>query len=388
MNNVSLTQDDETELNETGLKESKFLYFVLWGLGIAVLIALGVGAKLFWDVNLITYFDLGPSCVAIALILLATSIKTRGLNQYGIAFFYKRPLKLLSVGPHLIPIGVMQFETYSKEIQEFQCPDEPDKVFKGHDSDTLPDGQVRPIRITTGAPKRNSKTGETIRKGGVLAVQSTFIASFVFRWRIQAGGKNIFRTLQTLGLSFKDIKTQVEKQLRDIGEAVVAEYASEKTMEQFIAGLRKVNAALLEESSTRFGDTGIEIISALLISPDLGQTTSESLATIPKARADAQNKIVLAEAKEIELTRAGVGNANAARALLDAKASGQKRIMEALDVSGESVLASEAVAGLSEKTDVIIAGAQGGMTDVMGLVKGAESALKTKAPPKPKGGES
>ena len=52
--------------------------------------------------------------------------------------------------------------------------------------------------------------------------------------------------------------------------------------------------------------------------------------------------------------------------------------MDALKVKGDIVLATEAVRGLSDKTDVLIVGAESGMRDVMGLVKGAQGALGTK----------
>jgi len=64
--------------------------------------------------------------------------------------------------------------------------------------------------------------------------------------------------------------------------------------------------------------------------------------------------------------------------LLTAQANGRKVIMDALKVKGDIVLATEAVRGLSDKTDVLIVGAESGMRDVMGLVKGAQSALGTK----------
>ena len=49
---------------------------------------------------------------------------------------------------------------------------------------------------------------------------------------------------------------------------------------------------------------------------------------------------------------------------------------EALGVTGEAIMAGEAVRGLSDKTDVLVVGAESGMRDVMGLVKGAQSALE------------
>ena len=44
-----------------------------------------------------------------------------------------------------------------------------------------------------------------------------------------------------------------------------------------------------------------------------------------------------------------------------------------LEVGGDAVLASEAVRGILGDTDVILAGGEGGMGDVMRLVKGAQS---------------
>ena len=52
-------------------------------------------------------------------------------------------------------------------------------------------------------------------------------------------------------------------------------------------------------------------------------------------------------------------------------------MMTALGVDGNAVLASEAVRELSSKTDTLVVGAEGGMRDVMSLVKGAQNALKS-----------
>jgi hypothetical protein len=69
--------------------------------------------------------------------------------------------------------------------------------------------------------------------------------------------------------------------------------------------------------------------------------------------------------------------------MLFARAEGSKKLMGALGIDGNAVIASEAVRALSDKTDVIVVGAESGMRDVMGLVKGAQSALGSAKPTKP-----
>jgi len=171
---------------------------------------------------------------------------------------------------------------------------------------------------------------------------------------------------------------EIQKQLRDIGEVTIVEDITQNTPASFIKNLPKINLKLAEQVKERFENSGVNIISVRLLSPDISHEVSMALAGIPKARAEAAQVEARAEGEKTRLTKEGEGKGAAELALLTAQANGRKVIMDALKVKGDIVLATEAVRGLSDKTDVLIVGAESGMRDVMGLVKGAQSALGTK----------
>lgn len=327
-----------------------------------VLIAICVVGIATWNVSLFSHFgiafDGGPTAFLIALICLIASIKEVGPDVIAGAYCLGRALVRLDPGPHFLPPILTRLRTEPRPVQEFQCPEEPERVQKGEDKIPLEKGMVRPIRAVTRAPKQN----ET----GILDVQMTLEPSFVVQYAIT----DIFDFVANYGSS-----ENVQKQLRDIGETTLAEELSRCTPASFIRKLPKINRKLVEEIRKRFLHSGINIISVRLVSPDITHEVGKELANIPIARAQAQQAEIKSVGERTRLTNVGEGTANAKLSLLRAQAKGQKEIKEALGITdGNVVIAAEAVSGLSDKTDVLILG-QGGMRDAMSLVKGAQSAF-------------
>lgn len=350
-----------------GVPEHPWLYWMLWSSGVMFIVVTLLIAYAKWDFMLFEGsgidFGAGPTLVLIAGLYLALSLGIAGPDDLAGAFCYGKALKRLVSGPHFVPLFLMQLKKESKLVQEFQCPDEPDNVFKGDDKDPLPEGMVRPIRIVTGPPdpKEPSK--------GILDTQMTLVVSFTFQYAIT----DIF--------SFKANYGTIERlqmQLRDTGEATIGEDATKVTANGFITSVPEMNIKLRDEVDVRFGNSGVNIISARLLPPDITHSVSGALADIPIARARAQRTEIRAGAFETLLVKRGTGRASAELSMLKAKSEGRKLMKDQLGVDGDAILASEAVRDLSSKTDTLVVGAQSGMRDVMSLVKGAQSALKPK----------
>lgn len=348
--------------NPADVQEDPALYAQLWIAGwtfVALLVLLGL---VFWSSNLFNIgltFDAGPTALLVAFICLALSFEMVGADELAGAFFYGKALVRLSSGPHFIPIGLMQIRREPRTVQDFQCPGEPETVFKGDDREPLPPGMVRPIRAVTRAPRADETD--------VLDGQMTLILNFVVQYQIN----DIFDFVGNFGT-----RDMIARQLRDIGESTLAERVTKETPKSFIENLPDVNATLIVKTEERFQNSGVDILSVRLISPDVGHRVSSALANIPIERATAQATAVKAEAEKIKRTKEGEGAAAAAKAMLDAQAEGRKKMMETMKVDGMTVLASEAALSLSEKT-VVVVGAEGGMRDMMGLVKGAQASLNT-----------
>ncbi len=340
------------------------LYRVFWFGGVAIIIVmlifvLGLGV---WSITLYdefgVRFDGGPTMLLLTLIYLALSLKEVRADEVAGAFCYGKALVRLISGLHFVPFGLMQISKKSRTVQEFQCPGEPEEVFKGDDKDPLPDGMVRAIRAVTRAPK--------VGESGILDTQMTLSVNFVVQYAIM----DIFDYIANFGS-----KEEIERQLRDVGEVKIIEDITQNTPAGFIKKLPVINARLAGQVRERFENSGVKIISIRLVSPDISHEVSSALANVPKARAEAAQVEIKAGGEQARLTKEGAGRAAAELALLNAKATGQKKVMDELNVSGETVIAAEAVRALSDKTDVLVVGAESGMRDVTGLVKGAQSAL-------------
>lgn len=345
------------------VRENSGLYVVLLLIGVAVVTAMLITALASWNIRVLEVlgadFSGGPTMMIFIIAYLSLSLKEVGADEVAGAFCYGKALKCLESGLHFLPFGLMQIKKNVRTVQSFQCPGEPETVQKGDDKIPLESGKVRPIRAVTRAPKDEEKD--------ILDTRMTLELNFVVQYAVT----DIFDYVANFGS-----KETVEKQLRDIGEATLAEEVTKNTPRAFIEKLADINKSLVEATQMRFENSGVHIISVRLISPDITHDVSSALANIPVERAKAVQTVIKAGAEKTKRTKEGEGLAEAELALLNAQAKGRKAMMETLNVTGESILASEAVRGLSDKTDVLVVGAEGGMKDVMGLVKGAQSALK------------
>ncbi len=341
------------------------LYMWLLGIGAFVVLVLLTVAYARWDTLLFEdvlglTFNGGPTVLLICGIFLVLSLAVVGADEVAGAFFYGKALKKLDSGLHIVPFGLMQVVRAPRTVQQFQCPDEPERVFKGDDRDQLPQGMVRAIRAVTREPTADEK--------GILDVQMTLDINFVVQYAIE----DIFAYVANFGTV-----TNIEKQLRDIGEITVAEDITRNTPSSFIRNLPKSNKKLIITVIKRFMHSGVRVISVRLISPDVSHKVSSELANIPVERAKAQQTVIKAEADKSKRIKERQGDAVGELAWLKAQAEGRKKIKDDLEVDGDAVLASEAVRGILKETDVILAGGEGGMKDVMAFVKGAQSAFSS-----------
>lgn len=305
--------------------------------------------------------------VLVAYIFL--SLKQVDANQLAGTFAYGRPLVYHEPGLHYVPFLLMQIRVELGTVQQFQSPGEPEEVFKGHDKEDLPDGMVRPIRVLTAAKAKDLMGVETV-DGDHLNSRMTLVVNFFTRFRIT----DIFDFVQNYGSV-----TELKKQVRDTGESELAEIASVNTPATFNARLEETNENLAGKVKDCYQLAGAEFINMRLIAIDVSHEVSEALAQVVEANAKAEKTVIDAEAAKKSATLAGQGAAAAKLSDLTAEAKGLKKRMDALGVGGDAILAAETVQGLS-KQSVIIAGAEGGMRDLMAIAVGAQRSLTNNKP--------
>lgn len=337
------------------------LYWGLWSGGLAIVPIMAIVTRSLWGVSFLDdTFDGGQTTLILLVAYIVLSLRGAAANEVAAAFCYGKALTDLGSGLHFIPFGIMQLRKGLRPVQEFQCPGEPEHVQKTGDEVPLEPGMVRPIRVVTGGPSDTSTDA-------ILNTRMTLALSFFVQWAIT----DILNFASNYGSS-----AQVEQQVRDIGEAILAEIAVKHSPASFIDDLVEINKTLAKTVGDRFKNSGVRIISTRLVSPDLSHEVSIAIAGIPKARAEAEQVKFKAEGEKVKRTKEGEGAAAAALALLQAKAKGQEKMKNALGVDGDAVLASEAIGGILKETDVLIMG-QGGMADAMGLVKAAQTVLNS-----------
>ena len=351
-----------SEEGPPGVPQHHQLYRTLLIGGTVIVVILVAVALATWDTLLFGFlglpFDGGPTALIFAAGYLAFSAREVRADEVAGTYSYGRALVRLPPGLHFVPLGLMQIVKVPRTVQQFQCPGEPERIFKGDDKELLPPGMVRPIRAITRAPS----DGEN----DILDTRMTLYISFVVQYAVT----EIFDYIANFGST-----AAVEKQMRDTGEATIAEIITQNTPASFIEKLPETNRTLVDEIQSRFLNLGIKIVSVRLLSPDISHKVSTAFANVPIARAEAQQVLIRSEAEKTKRTKEGEGTAAAELALLTAQAKGRKAMKDALEISGDAVIAAEAVRGLSDKIDVLVVGAEGGMRDALGLVKGAQSAL-------------
>lgn len=343
------------------------------GLTILALIGSATGlvcAVYWWNTPILpalgSNFTVGPGCVLAVVAYTYLSLHQIDTDRHGGIYFFGMPLIRVSSGLKYAPAFLTQVRTVSAHMQEFQFPADPELVYRGSDKDELPSitidekpqQMVRPIRMVTRAPT-NKETGH-------LDVQMTLVVNFVVQFQIT----DIFDFITNFG----DIP-YLARQLRDVGEATLAEDITKRTAGKVVTELPAINLHLFSEIQARLQKAGVQIRSARMLSPDITHEVSTAFANVPIKRAEAEQTRISAAAERDKRTEEGVGTANARRALLTAEALGRKQMMDELSVSGETVVASETARDGLKEADVIVVGAEG-LKDAMGFVKAAQSAMK------------
>lgn len=352
-----------TSTTPADVREDETLYTKLWWAGFAfniTLVLLAIPCSFVTVGSGVFTMHLGTMVLMGACAYLWLSLKTVGADEIGGALFYGKALKKLSSGLHFAPWGLMQVRPAPSTVRQFQGPGEPEDVQKTDDSVALEPGKVRPIRAVTRAPLDSENR--------ILDAQMTLMLGFVIQYQIV----DIFDFLRNYGTV-----EEVERQLRDIGETLLGEEASRNTPNSFIEKLRRLNKSLTKRTVERFQNSGVNIVSTRVNSPDVSHSVSSDLAGIPSAHAKAEQVKAASTGRRVQLINEGQGAAQAEKDLLIARAEGRKKMMDDLKVSGDAVLASEAAREVLKETDVLMLGGESGVADVMKIMKGAQTALNT-----------
>lgn len=347
-------------------------WIIFWGAIGAYMVLLASSAALFYYNVGFPGFNLG---ILVFILGLGHFLKSWGMvdkDEWGVLFFYGRVLRKVNQGPYFKPWLLMQIEKAPRIRQQRAAPGEPEQIFNGDDKLPLPKGMVRPIRITNRAPK----AGET----GHLDVQATSAWTFYVQFQIL----DIIGFFAEVG-SFENAWKMIE----DTGKAVLAEFAADRTLNGMIVDLPKINEELDDRIRTLTNKWHMEIFEAKAPSPDVSHELAVAMRDLPVARLVGEQTRVRADANAYETERSGLATAVADFAKGKAAAESRKRFlvgeaegleakMIKLGVSGETIVAAEFGSDALANANTIVAGATGGLVDVIGAVPAIQAALAPK----------
>ena len=279
-------------------------------------------------------------------ILLVDYTETAGVTALGYA------VDSVGSGPKLLARGLFTLVSFPRTSLQEQFPADPEDVFKGDDSELLPPGQKRALRVTTGAPEKGQRNDDGSDESSILDIQVTVCIFFYLR--IEISDALVF------ALRYGSIE-QFWRQIRDTGERVITnEFAKTKGAAQLIENLSPIMNTLNDRFVEIANSGGVTVIESGINSPDLSRTLATALRDIGVARSKAMQSQVMLE-------KEGTGKAYAEKVLIDS-------IAEALKNAGPAAVS--AYVGERTLNDKTIVLGTDGLTQVMGLAKTISETFK------------
>lgn len=330
-----------------------FLYIGCW---IAYALLLSIGSSQ-WDAILFSVgplnFSRGFTIMLPGLIHFALSLKKVGTEEAAGKYFYGVPLFRALPGLNYVPFGIMNLERYPGDPQEIFLPAEPDQVFWGDEKEALPAGMVRPIWIPTRSPREDEKDPAD-------AQMVVGIVGYAF-WRVS----DVF-TFHARVTSIREGNSQ----LRSIWVRVASEDIVQYTAGGAIKNQQSINENLDDNIRIHTSDWGIQVTSAGITKINISHELGRAMRDRTKAPFEAETRVIAAEAEATEIERLGRAKGIALEAEtagpLKGRAAGLQAIADAVKSDeGKLALASETAIGIAKETEVIMAGAESGMRDLM-----------------------
>lgn len=349
------------------LAEYPKLYKVAIRISFAFIALLCILSYLSWEITvsfLEIEWDIGALLLLASVLYVLMSLEVIKTNERVGLTMFGRPVILLEPGLYYVPWILLQMVKYPRTVIQAQFPGEPEHVIKGDDavfSQTYaklsPEERktfVRPIRITTAHPKNDSAL-----KDAPLNAQMTIEVSFVVRFLIV----NVFN----FSANIENIESAI-RQIRDTGEALLSISISKRTTAEVVEKLQEIKDELEEATKKATKTWGVVIESVSILSPDINHKVAEGLRDATAARATKLKTTTDAEAERDKRRLHGEGDAAA-----------MKAVQKATGVSGKDILVAETAKAAFGNGNIVLAGAQSGVRDVMSSVLGASAALAKQA---------
>lgn len=318
------------------------------------------------------------------------SFRSIGVDDLAGLTLFGRPWYVPKSGLYLVPLWILQIIRTNRNYRDKRFPGPADKVYrvskelqdKTAGGDVPPEGFVRPIFAMTGEPRITKEDASELEKNGVgnpIDRQLSVEISYFVRYRPDQSHGGIFRIARNLSAQAGDIGTRIEDLIEEQSERDMKSVISRHTPATIIENWDTVNKVFIMKLRLAVMRLGIDIDrnGGGLDELNLSHKTNEAQAEATRELFRKTQTITAAQATSSKHRLEREGQALGELTWLQKHGEGYKSIKEALGIDGDAVLASEAVRNILPNTDVILAGGEGGMKDLMTFVKGAQAALNT-----------
>ncbi len=314
----------------------------------------------------------------------------------GISIFSK-PLYVPQSGLYLIPFGIMSLSKANRNYKDVHFPGPADKIYrvsnkeqmeqKGGDAippEYLKLGYVRPIYTTTGQPKftkdelkerRRKLRSKDIADVSLdpLDMQIVIDPQFFVQYRVNAAFGGIFRIIRNLSSKSGHIDGAIKDLLREQSYLIINEMIAEQTNATLIANRRLFNQVFIARLQLAVLRLGIDVRTGGITEMNASHKTHEEIAEISRELARRESKVIQADTERRAKELKGRGDGRYEEEILAGKGRGVKQYMADAEISGEEILASEAVIKALPDT-TFVAGTEG-VEKLFGLVSGGKHGL-------------
>ena len=304
--------------------------------------------------------------IYVTMLVIAAS-RLRGVKEteFGGITALNMPALEVGSGFYFIPFGA-RLDTMPVADQQYEFPDEPERVSKRPDAEGLRPGEVRPMRILSG-PTEAEYGDDPINTR--LALEQASITIF----RLE--DKGFFELWTRIpGNTWEEKLVEIRKRLRDTNETELLEEFANRAPPSILKNVKLVNGRLKRELQKAVRRFGVKIVEAKIKSPDFPKSVNEGLASIGEAKARRQKIGIDAQAERGRLItvsegkrQAGINEADIRQAQLAKEGEGVRDGATAAGMSGRDFLAADVARQAIGEGDIILG--PEGVSQLVGLGK-------------------
>lgn len=309
----------------------------------------------------------GFTTMILTIFYLLASVRIVDAQEVGAVFFFGKPLFNVNPGFYLVPLGIYELKRETGLVIQMELPADPEFIYLG-DEPKIPEGFFAPIRVTFSGDKdipNDLKTdkgekvdvtdeNDPLNKNRVTAQVVPIVRFIIPRDKYI----EFYKTIGTL--------EEARKQLLDQTVAIFTQDLSRVTVAFALKNLEFFSKRFEKKLDKVVTTWGADFKNANIKAIQFTHSLNGSISSVSAAE-------FVAKAKKLE----GQGEGEREKGILDGRSKGLKKMMEDLEVSGDTVLGAETARGITSNPGqkTIIAGSKG-FTDLAGVVAGLGETVK------------